>query len=392
MYNLSDYGSMIADSVRMDPYAYALKAAISPDSVVLDIGTGSGIHALLAAKFGARRVYAVESNEAIRLARELAEANGFAKGIEFIQGDSTEVTLPEQADVIVSDLRGVLPPFGLHIKSIVDARQRHLAPGGTLIPQRDTLWVALVEARGVYDDLIEPWNQPYGLAMETAKEIVLNSWSDDQAESFGPGNLLTEAQIWAVMDYATIDDPHVGCSNMVQNATRDGTAHGLNLWFDTELADGIGFSNGPQSKKVATVYGRAFFPLLEPVSISKGDRISLSIHADFLDSEYVWRWQTNICDADDPAIIKADFSQSTDFERKMIDEHVAEHFSNTRPTLGQEGEMALFGLRKMDGVATLEEIAMHVQEAFPARFLARQDAILYVYDLSQQYRHSQYAP
>ena len=59
-YSLSEYGNMIADKTRMDPYAYALKAAITPDSVVLDIGAATGIHALLACKFGARQVYAIE--------------------------------------------------------------------------------------------------------------------------------------------------------------------------------------------------------------------------------------------------------------------------------------------------------------------------------------------
>ena len=157
MFSIRDYGDMIADKVRLDPYTYALKAKIGPNSVVLDIGTGAGIHALLACKFGARKVYAIEPNDAIHLARELAQANGFADRIEFIQDISTHVTLPERADVIVSDLRGVLPLYGQHIPSIIDARQRHLAPGGTLIPPRDTVWASLVEARCVSDDVVGPW-------------------------------------------------------------------------------------------------------------------------------------------------------------------------------------------------------------------------------------------
>ena len=146
VYNLNDYGRMIADQVCMDAYARALKAAVTPNSVVLDIGAATGIHALLACKFGARQVYAVEPNDAIHLAREVAVANGFGGQIDFIQDLSTNVVLPEPADIIVSDMRGVLPLFGQHIPAIVDARQRHLATGGLLIPQRDTLWVALVEA------------------------------------------------------------------------------------------------------------------------------------------------------------------------------------------------------------------------------------------------------
>src|SRR5687768_12813489 len=109
MYSISSYGKMIADSIRTQAYASAIGRAIKPDSVVLDIGTGIGIFAMLACQFGARRVYAIEPDDAIQVARETAAANGFADRIEFIQGLSTRIALPERVDVIVSDLRGVLP-------------------------------------------------------------------------------------------------------------------------------------------------------------------------------------------------------------------------------------------------------------------------------------------
>ena len=103
--------------------------------------------ALLACRFGARRVYAIEPEDAIEVAREIAVANGYADRIEFIQAMSTEATLPERADVIISDLGDMLPWFRHHIPSIVDARNRFLAPGGVFIPRRDVAWAAVVEAR-----------------------------------------------------------------------------------------------------------------------------------------------------------------------------------------------------------------------------------------------------
>ena len=311
MYGISDYGEMIADHVRMDAYAYALKTVVTPDSVVLDIGTGTGIHALLACKFGAKKVYAVESNDAIHLARELAEANGFLDRIEFIQGLSTDITLPERADIIVSDLRGTLPPFGQHFPAIIDARTRHLAPGGILVPRRDTLWAGLVERKDVYEDLVKPWDLPYGLKMDAARRYALNSWSDDGTEVFRPANLLMTPQIWAILDYASIQELNVTSPSMVQNASRSGTAHGLLIWFDAELADGIGISNGPQSERAAEVYGRGFFPLLEPVPVNEGDIVELAISAEYKDGEYDWWWHTRILDKNDPSLVKADFKQST---------------------------------------------------------------------------------
>src|SRR5215510_3854804 len=103
MYNVSSYGFMIADNVRMEAYSEALRRAVKPDSVVVDIGAGTGVFALLACQFGARHVYAIEPADAIQVAREIAAANGYADRIECVQKLSTEVTLPERADVIISD-------------------------------------------------------------------------------------------------------------------------------------------------------------------------------------------------------------------------------------------------------------------------------------------------
>ena len=159
MYSLHFYGQMIADAQRMDAYAAALRATVKPDSVVMDLGCGPGVFAVLACKLGARRVYAVEPENVIGLAREIAAANGCADRIEFFEKLSTEITLPEPASIIVSDLRGVLPWFEQHIPSIIDARTRLLARGGVLIPRRDILWAALVEAPVQYAELVGPWQE-----------------------------------------------------------------------------------------------------------------------------------------------------------------------------------------------------------------------------------------
>ena len=150
MYSIAGYGKMIADRGRMDAYRAALRQFIRSDSVVLDIGCGTAIFSLLACQLGARRVYAVEADDAIQVGREIAAANGYRERIVFIQDRSDRVNVPESADIIVSDLRGILPLFEHHLSSIIDARQRLLAPGGVLIPQSDTLWAAVVQAPELY--------------------------------------------------------------------------------------------------------------------------------------------------------------------------------------------------------------------------------------------------
>ena len=100
MYTLTDYGQMIRDGARTGAYARALETRVTPSAVVLDIGAGAGILSLLACRAGARKVYAVEPDDVIQVAREAAAANGYADRIEFIQAASTGIELPERVDEI----------------------------------------------------------------------------------------------------------------------------------------------------------------------------------------------------------------------------------------------------------------------------------------------------
>src|SRR5436190_249232 len=175
-YTVADYGAMIVDPVRMDRYVRALEQAIKPGSVVIDIGTGTGVLALLACRCGARRVYAIEPGDVIQVGREIAAANGCADRIEFIQSMSTEVTLPERAAVIVSDLTGALPWYTHHIPSIVDARRRLLAADGVLIPRKDVAWAAIVDVGELYRRWTGPWNGAAAdFDMDAARRLIINS-------------------------------------------------------------------------------------------------------------------------------------------------------------------------------------------------------------------------
>src|SRR5271169_6051536 len=97
MYNLGSYGSMVADRVRVDAYVQALRKTVREGSVVVEIGTGPGIFAVLACQLGASRVYAIEPTEIIQVAREVAGANGCGDRIEFFEDLSNRVTLPLRA-------------------------------------------------------------------------------------------------------------------------------------------------------------------------------------------------------------------------------------------------------------------------------------------------------
>lgn len=296
MYSLHFYGQMLADAPRMEAYTAALRRAVRPDSVVLDLGCGPGVFALLACKFGARRVYAVEPDNVIGVAREAAAANGCADRIEFFESLSTEISLPEPATIIISDLRGVLPWFEQHIPSIIDARERLLAPGGVLIPRRDVLWAAVIEAPEQYEDLVGPWRK-FDLDLSAGTRLITNTWRKSYLK---PEQLLVDPVSWTTIDYYEVQSADVR-AEISWRAARNGTAHGVAVWFDSELADDVSFSNHPAAPQM--IYGVGLFPFPQPVTITEGEHIQLRLAADLVNDGYVWRWDTNF--------LNASFKQST---------------------------------------------------------------------------------
>ena len=380
MYSISSYGRMIADHVRTQAYASALRQAIKPGSVVLDIGTGIGIFAMLACQFGARRVYAVEPDDAIQVAREIAAANGFADRIEFIQDLSTRITLPERVDVIISDLRGVLPLFRRHIPSIIDARKRFLAPDGVLIPQQDMIYAAVSEAPDLYERDATLWiDNNYGLDLSAARRLVTNTW---QKGSVNSDQLLTRPQQWATLDYNSIESPDVS-DEMTFSVTRAGVAHGLSLWFDAMLAEGVSFSNAPGQPEL--IYGSAFFPFPAPVTLTASDRVSVKLSADLVSDDYIWRWETQVHNQKPSNEIKADFKQSTFFSAPLSLERLHKKAASHLPALSEDGHIDQFILSLIDGKTSLGQIAQQVSDNFPGYFARWEDALTRVSELSLKY-------
>ena len=382
MYNVSAYGLMIADSARMEAYVEALRRAVNPDSVVLDIGSGTGIFALLACRFGARRVYAIEPADAIQVAREIAVANGYADRIEFIQRLSTEVALPEQADVIISDLRGLLPFLGRHIASVADARARLLKPGGTLISQRDDVWAAVVEAEETYNECLSPWEK-YGLDMSAARRIVTNTtgW---KIKDVTTEILLAQTQLWATLDYSTISDPNVA-GEVDFTVTRAGTAHGMLVWFDAAMAEGVGFSNAPGVENPTKVYGRSFFPWLQPVELKVGERINARLEARLVGDDYIYRWETTVRSLPESQQIKAHFNQSTFYGEPLSLDGLRKRSDAYIPELNSDGLITHYILSQMIARTPLGEIAKQLTERFPRKFARWQDALTRVGELARKY-------
>ena len=380
MYSLGAYGSMIADRVRVEAYVEAMRRTVRRGSTVVEIGTGPGVFAVLACQLGASRVFAIEPAEIIQVAREVAAANGCADRIEFFEQLSHQVTLPARADVILSDLRGVLPFFLRHIPAIVDARKRFLAPGGTMIPRKDTVWAAVVEAPKPYEEIVDPWDKnPLSQDLGPARMLAVN---DGQRVRVSPEQFLTGHRLWTTLDYSTVENHDVQ-GNLEWTVERAGTGHGIVAWFDTDLAEGAGFSNAPGTPE--TVYGSFFFPWTQPVSLEQGQRVCVSLQAKLVENDYVWRWTTHVAPLGESAASPLHFEQSQLSGAVLSPKQLCKLAADYIPQLSDEGLLRRRTFELVDGKSTLEEIACKLATEFPMRFSSWQQALSYAGLISKEF-------
>jgi protein arginine N-methyltransferase 1 len=350
---------MNRDTGRLAPYLEALRRVVTDESVVLDIGTGTGIFAHAAAMAGARRVIAVEPNDIIEVAREIARTNELS--IEFHREHSRHLELEERADVIVSDLRGVSPFHPGHIETIVDARERLLAEDGVLIARADTLSAAPVEDREAWKRHLGHWDDNLlGLDMSSARRLAANVRFHHDTQ---PAQLVAEPQPLTMLDYSRVDSTDLD-AEVTFGVTRAGTVHGFSVWFESELHDGLTVSTAPGEPLLA--YGRPLYPLESPLEVETGDSIRLRFRTVLVRGSYVTSWSGEL--ADGPR-----FSQSTmgigDFGVADLDLLRPE---NTPRAARDSKRLATF-LDWLDGATSVDALTRRVEDRFGDDFASSGD-------------------
>lgn len=374
-YPLDIYGEMLTDPVRMDAYRTAMARAIRPGDTVVDIGTGPGVTALLACQLGAGHVYAIDPNPCIVVGERLARANGYADRITFVRGLSTEFTPERPVDVLVSDLRGRFPLHGQHIPSIIDARRRLLKPGGIQIPARDRLFVGLACDDAQYRRLRRPWiENEFALDLASVWPLVFNRTQHSipkKTLSLGGG------ACWAEVDYRSVTSPDAS-GTVTLEAPEGGRVNGLELWFEAELLDGVGYATSPRDPN--QVYGRTLLPLREELTLAVGEEVDVGLDMRLVGRSYQTRWTVAVR-APDGGAPRVRLEHST-FQSVLLDAKDLRLRSPAHvPNLTAKGRAARLVLDNLESGLTVGELGAMLGRAQSDLFPTKVAAESFVTDL-----------
>ena len=265
---------MIADQARNDGYATAIAACVRPGMTILEIGTGSGLLAMLAARTSAEHVYTVEANPVMAaIARRNIALNGLEDRVTVIDGLSTSLRvgpdLPARADMLIHELFDA-PLVGEDVINIVaDARARLLAPDALLLP-----FEARLRGRIVETDMMSAnheFSSVCGLDLSALhllrRDYELVSWKAEPTFLSPPSEL-------ARLDLGTVESGLRNRTEVGVPISADGTARGVLQWIGYAFPDGTVFENAPGTK---SVWSPVFHRFLTPRAVRAGETRTLSV-------------------------------------------------------------------------------------------------------------------
>lgn len=274
-YTIHSHEWMLKDSVRCDAFRAAIAEVVTPGCAVLDVGAGSGILSLFAAQAGAGIVYAVERTGIAELAQQIAMQNGFGDRIRVLREDMEAVDLPGKVDIVVSEWLGGYALDENLLPIVLLARDRWLKPGGRMIPQAVTSFIAPAYDRLLQQD-IDFWrSDPYGLDLSAIGEVRARQAENGRHELQQEQILCTPQAMWEVdtRTCAVADANSSFEARLEFNAEHAGQFNTLAAWFKTRLSDNVELSNGPDQPE--THWGRSIFPAGRVIDLIEGERIEV---------------------------------------------------------------------------------------------------------------------
>ncbi|WP_066530679.1 protein arginine N-methyltransferase [Erythrobacter sp. CCH5-A1] len=273
---------MLNDTRRNDAFEAAIVAAIAaagPDARVLDIGTGSGLLSMMAARAGARSVTACEMVPVIaQTARRIIAENGYADSVTVHTCASSALAVGEQlderADILVSEILSSDLLTERVIDTFEDAHARLLKPDAIIIPRAAAAIGCLVEsavlADYVFVDKVSGFDVSPFAALAAQKLPIHGTMTDWK-------RLSRDVELLRV-DLAAKAHPS-DVQLLSVRVTANGIAAGIVQWMEVDLAEGITFDNHPDGYTDGG-WLQVLHTFPEPLAVEAGDVLHLAVGHD----------------------------------------------------------------------------------------------------------------
>lgn len=270
---------MLADTARNRAYAEAIAAKVRPGDVVLDIGCGAGLTAMLAARAGAKHVYTCEQQPLIaEAARRVIADNGLSDRITVLAKWSHDIVIgadmPEPADVVISEIVDTVLLGEGALATLTHAMAALAKPGARAVPEHGTLVAQLVQCDGLMNQWRPQQAEGFDLSafhrFARVAQITPGDFAASGMQPLGP-----ETQLFRFDFTRPGIDP--GCITRELACDRSGTMQAVLVSFTMQLAAGIAVDNGLASDGH---WGRTAFLLDQPRQAIPGGRVTVTAQHD----------------------------------------------------------------------------------------------------------------
>lgn len=268
---------MLKDKVRTISYRQAIfqNRHLFKDKIVLDVGCGTGILSMFAARAGAKHVIAVDMSNIIEMADKVIKLNGLDDKITLIRGKLEDITLPyDKVDIIISEWMGYFLLYESMLDTVLIARDRYLKEGGLIFPDKSNIYISAIEDSEYKDEKINFWNDVYGFDYSPFIEVAMAEPLVDIIESHTINT--STAKLYEI-DLNTVKIEDLAFfKKFTLTASRDDQVHALVAWFDIVFPSDkkesqVEFSTGPYHRP--THWKQTIFYLDDVVSVKQGEKI-----------------------------------------------------------------------------------------------------------------------
>ena len=273
---------MIKDHVRTNSYRKAIENnhEAFKDKIVLDIGCGTGILSIFAARAGAKHVYGLEFADIADYAKEIVKRNGFEDKITIIKSKVEEAVLPVQkVDIIISEWMGYFLLYESMLDTVLYARDKWLVKDGLILPDKSSIHIAGIEDVQYKHSKLDFWDGVgYDIDMTVLRPTVM---SEPIIDVCGSEYINTTSSKILEIDLYTVTKEELDFSSEYElTFIRSDSFSGLISWFDigfTKLPNPIEFSTSPYV--TATHWKQVVFYTEKDFSVNRGEIIKGSFAA-----------------------------------------------------------------------------------------------------------------